>query len=327
MLIPLPGLVHRARQPSAGAGRSPAGVALLTLQALALVVLAATVATKSWQQHIWFGWLLVAVTCFIWSPELRRSRDRRWWLLYVAGIFVYTLLRSYADDTGMPIQAPYVIHIDHFLFFGNDPTVWLQQHLFSTSRVTALDILAVQVHWSFFVAPHAAAVLIFFWKRQLFPRYVLVVVGTMYAALAVFFVAPTAPPWLAAREGLLPGAFRIMDFVGGKVNSDAYRSLSSSLGEPNPVAAMPSVHMAVTFAMYLWVRDYVPRIAPWLLAYCVVMGLALVYLAEHYVVDLGAGVLCALICHLSVRHFAAVPEPAAAAGALPRPATGAPVEA
>ncbi len=327
MLIQPPGSLRRAHQLCAWAGRSPAGAALLSLQALVLLALTATVATKIWQQHIWFGWLLVVATCFIWSPELRRSRDRRWWFLYVAGIFVYTLLRSYADDTGMPIQATYVIHVDHFLFFGNDPTVWLQQHLFSTSRVTAFDILAVQVHWSFFVAPLVAAVLIFFWKRQLFRRYVLVVVGTMYAALAVFFVAPTAPPWLAAKEGLLPGAFRIMDFVGGKVNGDAYRSLSSSLGEPNPVAAMPSVHMAVTFAMYLWVRDYHPRIAPWMLAYCVAMALALVYLAEHYVVDLGAGVLCALICHLAVRHFAAVPERAAGAVALPHPATGTTVEA
>lgn len=327
MLIQPPGLLRRARRRRAWAGRSPAGAALLSLQALALVVLTATVATKSWQQHIWFGWLLVVVTCFIWLPELRRSRDRRWWFLYVAGIFVYTLLRSYADDTGMPIQATYVIHIDHFLFFGNDPTVWLQQHLFSTSRVTALDILAVQVHWSFFVAPHVAAVLIFVWKRQLFPRYVLVVVGTMYAALAIFFVAPTAPPWLAAKEGLLPGAFRVMDFVGGKVNGDAYRSLSASLGEPNPVAAMPSVHMAVTFAMYLWVRDFQPRVAPWMLAYCAVMGLALVYLAEHYVVDLGAGLLCALVCHLVVRHFAGAPERAPATSALPHPATGATLEA
>ena len=130
------------------------------------------------------------------------------------------------------------------------PVVWLQNHLFSTSRVTVLDFAAVQVHWSFFIAPHAAAVLIFIWKRHLFPRYVALVVGTMYAGLALFFCSP--PRLRGWRPGWrLPGAYRVMDFVGGKVDGDTYRSFSTSIGEPNPVAAMPSIHKAVTFAMYL----------------------------------------------------------------------------
>ena len=52
---------------------------------------------------------------------------------------------------------------------------------------------------------------------------------------------------------------------------------------------MPSIHMAVTFAMYLWARDHQHRLAPWLLAYTIVMGFSLVYLAEHYVLDLLVG--------------------------------------
>lgn len=290
---------------------------LLAVQSLLLVGMTVTVVTKVWQDHVWFGWLLVAVTCLAWLPEATRKRDRRWWFVYVAGTFIYTLLRSYADDTGMPIQTMYVIHIDHFLFFGNDPSVWLQNRLFSTSRVTVLDFAAVWVHWSFFIAPHAAAVVIFIWKRQLFPRYVALVVGTLYAGLALFFLLPTTPPWLAGKEGVLPGAYRVMDFVGGKVDASTYRSLSDSIGEPNPVAAMPSIHEAVTFAMYLYARDHEPRIAPWLLVYCIVMAVSLVYLAEHYVADLIAGVLCALLCHALTRRFVSAPAREAASVAMP----------
>jgi membrane-associated phospholipid phosphatase len=268
----------------------------------------ATVATKVWQDHIWIGFVLVGATAVIWAPELTKPRARRWWFTYVAGIFVYTLLRSYADETAIPIQTSYVINVDHWVFFGTDPVIWLQDRLFSPTRLTPLDFAAVEVHWSFFIAPHAVAVLVFVWRRDLFPRYTLLVVGTMYAGLVLFFLLPTTPPWLAAKAGQLPEAFRVMDFVGGRVDGQTYRNLSVSLGEPNSVAAMPSIHMAVTFAMFLWTRDHAPKFAPWVLLYTLVMGFSLVYLAEHYVLDLAVGVAIAYGCHRVVERLVAAPE-------------------
>lgn len=280
--------------------------ALLGLQSALLLAMAGTVATRTWQDRPWLGVALVVAALAAWAPELRRSRARRWWFLYVAGIFAYTLLRSVADETGVPTQTMYVIDADKLMFLGSDPVVWLQEHLFRPDRVTALDIAAVQVHWSFFVGPHLAAVLIFFWRRSLFPRYVTAVVGTMWAGLLLFFLVPTTPPWLAAQSGHLAEAFRVMDFVGGSVDADTYRSFYTSLGEPNSVAAMPSIHMAVTFAMYLWARDHARRLAWPLLVYSVVMAFSLVYLAEHYTLDLLVGMGVAWVCHAASRRFVPV---------------------
>jgi membrane-associated phospholipid phosphatase len=263
----------------------------------------ATVATRIWQDDVWVGIALVGLTFAAWAPEIRTGRARRWWFVYVAGIFVYTLLRSVADDAGFPTQTTYAILFDRLMFFGTDPVSWLQSRLFSPDRVSPLDVLTVQVHWSFFLIPHIFAVAIFIWRRPLFPRYAVLVVGTMYAGLILFFLVPTAPPWLAAQTGNLTEGFRIMDFVGGKVNADTYRSFHQSLAEPNSVAAMPSIHMAVTFAMYLWARDHAPRLAWPLLAYCAVMAFSLVYLAEHYALDLLVGMLIAWLCHLAARRF------------------------
>ena len=290
------------------ARRGARGSALVVAQTILLLAMAATVVTKVWQDHMWVGFLLVGLTLAVWAPELRQARFRRWWFAYVAGIFLYTLLRSYADETLIPVRTVYVIDIDKFLFFGTDPVVWLQDRLFSPDRLTGLDFFAVQVHWSFFVAPHLAAVAIFLWRRELFPRYTVLVVGTMYLGLALFFLLPTTPPWLAAQAGQLPGVFRVMDFVGGRVNSDTYKTFYAALGEPNSVAAMPSIHMGVTFAMYLWARDHYRRIAWGLLAYSTVMAFCLLYLAEHYVADLTVGILCALVCHWVTLRL--VPDPA-----------------
>ena len=276
---------------------------LLALQTGLLVAMTAIVATRVWQDHVWVGFGLVAAAAAAWSPELRRARVRRWWFAYVAGIFAYTLLRSFADETAIPIQTAYAMDVDKVMFFGTDPVVWLQNRFFSPTSVSALDIFAVQVHWSFFLAPHVAAAVIFLRRRDLFPRYTVLVVGTMYLGLLLFFLLPTTPPWLAGQAGDLPGAFRVMDFVGGKVGPDTYQSFYASLGEPNSVAAMPSIHMGVTFAMYLWAREHYPKMARFLLAYCAVMAFSLVYLAEHYAFDLVVGMACAVLCHYASKRL------------------------
>ena len=285
---------------------------LLTVQVLTLLAMTATVATKVWQDHAWFGFVLVGLAVAAWSPEIRLRRDRTWWFAFVAGIFAYTLLRSFADETAIPTRTTYPIRFDHALFLGTDPIQWLQDRFFQVSDIGALDFFTVGMHWSFFVAPYAMAIAIFLRKRQAFPRYVGVVVGTMYLGLLLFFLLPTAPPWLAAQEGQLNGVYRVMDFVGGTVNKDTYRSFYASLAEPNSVAAMPSIHEGVTFAMYLWAREYSKRLAPFLLVYALVMGLSLMYLGEHYLLDLVGGVVCALVAWWVTRRF--VPKPHDTAG-------------
>lgn len=279
--------------------------ALLAGQIACLLAMTAVVTSRTWQDHLWVGFGLVGLATAAWLPELRRHRARRWWFAYVAGIFFYTLLRSLADDTGIPIRTDYVVISDRLLFFGTDPVVWLQRRFFDPPGLTWLDWVAVQVHWSFFVAPHLAAVVIFLRRRHQFPAYALLVLGTMYLGLLVFFVIPTEPPWFAARTGDVAHVVRIMDFVGGRANESAYNALSTSLGEPNSVAAMPSIHMGVTFAMYLWTRDHYRRLSPYVLGYTAIMGVALVYLAEHWVLDLLAGVACAWVGNQVARRVAA----------------------
>ncbi len=283
---------------------------LLALQVAVLLVITGTVITRYWSDHLWFGWSLVALATLVWLPELRVPRVRRWWFVYVVGIFVYTILRSYADETAIPTRFSYVIDLDSVLP-GPEPVPWLQGLLFSPGRVTWFDYAMVGVHWSFFIAPHLAAVLVCLFRPALFSRFVLLMVGVMWLGLVLFFLVPTAPPWLAGHAGYLGDVYRVMDFVGGQVSGKTYEQFYASLGEPNSVAAMPSIHMAVTFMLFLWARDYHPRLQWPLLAYSVLMGVALVYLGEHYVADELAGVACAFAVYFVLRRMLGAPTHAA----------------
>ncbi|MDA0270508.1 MAG: phosphatase PAP2 family protein [Chloroflexi bacterium] len=266
----------------------------VALQWALLGTVAATLLTRYWYQHEPVAWLLLGMAVAAWWPDLRRG-VRRWWFFYVVGILIYTLLRAQADGFLTNARFQYVIEIDRFMFGGTDPVVWLQNHLFSPPRIDLIDIAAVQIHWSYFLVPHLIALLIYIQRRHLFAPFIQRMLGVQYVGLIFFFITPTAPPWLASRSGDLDPVYRVMNFVGRSMDRDTYTSMYRALGEPNSVAAVPSLHMAVTVALYLWVRRFVPRLRWFFLGYCALMAFALVHLAEHYVFDLLVGAAIAVL--------------------------------
>lgn len=262
---------------------------------LALMV---DIITGRWVGSPWLHILLAGLIVAAWLPWASRVKYLQWAPLYVLGLFIYTVLRSFADQTAIAPRYDLVIAIEERLFFGHLPTVWLQEYLFRPARVGPLDFLTVQVHWSFFFVPHLGAALVFLYRRELFPRYVFLIMGTFYLGLLLYFLFPTVPPWLAADYGAMPGVARVMDYVGRQVDPQTYDRFYDALGVPNAVAAMPSLHMGVTFAVYLFARDISRKLAWALLAYSALMGFSLVYMGEHYATDVIVGALCALIVYL-----------------------------
>ena len=133
-----------------------------------------------------------------------------------------------------------------------------------------------------------------------------------------YWAVPTAPPWYAAAEGLMddgrtPELRRMMVEYGEQFWRSGWAPLYGVLGG-NPLAAMPSLHFAtsVTAAHVLAETGAARRVAR--LGLHGALGLALVYLGEHYVVDLAAGLALA----------EGVRAGAPAAAPLARPAVRAP---
>jgi len=124
----------------------------------------------------------------------------------------------------------------------------------------------------------------------------------MYAVFdigAVFYWAiPTAPPWYAARHGRLPEAdsttvsgFRVRRMMieyGEQFWGDRWPDLYDVLGG-NPLAAMPSLHFATSLMGAHLLSEVGPVSGAVGWTYAITLGLALVYLGEHYAADLLAG--------------------------------------
>jgi membrane-associated phospholipid phosphatase len=214
----------------------------------------------------------------------RDGRALRWWAAYVCGFTAFVLLRYSADQLGFPVQTAYPIAADRLLGFGTVPTVWLQAHL---PRDGALVLLAIGVHLSYYLTPPLAG--LWLWLRtEQFPAYVRSLLLLYAVSLLIHVVLPTTPPWLAALHGDLPGASRLLYDVLYP-NAPQFYDFGDRVAG-NHVAAMPSVHTAAIIVMALFLR----RPAAWL--YVGAMGFALVWLGEHYLVDVLAGVALGWVC-------------------------------
>lgn len=223
------------------------------------------------------------------------------WSIYIIGFLLFVDLRMVSAELLFPAHFDYVIALEKILFLGHVPSVVLQNALYQLGSPSVLDFTLVTVHFSFFLAPHAVAVLLWSTRPVRFRRYVFALIATCWAGLLIAFLLPTAPPWLAAGEGKIEPVFRIMrDIMMGRT-PDNYVLGMRAVGE-NDVAAMPSLHTALTVLVALAAGN-AGRIAGaigW--AYAAAMAIALVYLGEHYVVDIIAGAVVALlIWHLAGR--------------------------
>ncbi|HET9014929.1 MAG TPA: phosphatase PAP2 family protein [Thermomicrobiaceae bacterium] len=245
-------------------------------------------------------------------PEFIRTRGRGSALLALNVVLfaLFVRLRALSAVVGMPIHYAYPVAVDRWLTFGHEPISWLQHHLLPASGLGAADFLLVAVYVTYFVAPPVMAILLW-WRRS--PRlgpFTLAVFGVLYLGLVVNLLVPTAPPWMAAALGYIPAIHRgvpeVLDFFVHGLFSTGDRMAGA-----NDVAAMPSLHMAVATVVAVFLPR--PRRLPFLPAvlYAGLMGLALMTLGEHFLVDVLAGLalalaVCAVVLHPPLhRHRAA----------------------
>jgi hypothetical protein len=184
-------------------------------------------------------------------------------------------------------RVDFPIRFDRAVFHAQ-PTVVLQRALSRPGEPRPHDYALTFVHWAWFLQPHASAAWILWRHPERFGRAAVMICAVFDIGLIGYFAVPTAPPWWAAEEGRIIGMRRIMVDVGKRFWRRLWPPLYGFFGG-NPLAAMPSLHFA-TSVMAAHVLDEVdPRAGALGWAYAGSLGFALVYLGEHYTLDLLMG--------------------------------------
>ncbi len=226
------------------------------------------------------GWRSYAVT----DGVRRVGRLLADWLPLAALLLAYDASRGLADGLGVTVHVTEPAAADRWLAGGAPP---------DGRAAAALDAhwweaLAALVYGSHFVVTPLVLGVLWVRNRPRWGRYARLVVALSAAGLVTYVLYPAAPPWLAAKDGVIEPVQRLSG-AGWEVLGlpRAGALLADSQGQVNQVAAVPSLHTA--FAVLTCLVLYPVAKRAWqragLVAYPVLMALVLVWSGEHYVVD------------------------------------------
>jgi membrane-associated phospholipid phosphatase len=160
---------------------------------------------------------------------------------------------------------------------------------------------------SYFVATYLLAGALWFFARARFRRYIATICLLAAMGFATYALFPAAPPWLASRSGELEWTTRTIGPISGEIPfvSLSWEQLFERGSQySNPVAAVPSLHAAYTLLITLVLWRVAGRWRVLLAAYPLAMAFALVYTAEHYVVDILLGWAYAVAAYWAVNRIA-----------------------
>ena len=225
--------------------------------------------------------------------------------VFAALVFVYSEARGLAHVIQpQPFYTPQ-LDLDKWLFGGHVPTVELQKWWW-TGSIHWYDDVLINVSKLHFIVPPLLAFGLWMRRRALFFRFASSMLTLSFAAALTFLLFPAAPPWAAGKSLLTPTVTKIDDSTWTSVSSNF--SLSKLI-QGNPYAAIPSLHAGYAMLCFLFVASLAwrTRWRWWVIAPAAVYPLALsfarVYTGDHYVIDLIAGYLYALVTFLAVNRY------------------------
>jgi hypothetical protein len=210
----------------------------------------------------------------------------------------FVTLRGYGNESPLaPTTRLYARRLECWLFGGEMPSSILQRHFFDPNHLRPYDYLLSTVYWSFFLVPSIVVFCLAWTDRSRFRRALSALLITLAIGVPCFALIPTDPPWMnpAIGDPNPRRVERINYYVSRSLGNDSSTADRTFRSETNPSAAMPSIHFAVTCLMLFAVWQTRRRWGALMVLEVLLMGLALVYLGEHLVIDEIAGLLLAVV--------------------------------
>lgn len=268
----------------------------LGLYALAFIITAVFVGLPAGRDWL-ILWILGALILASIGQRQGPARLIRDFVPLVVVLTAYDFLKGRTYGITDHVYTYPQIRVDEFLFGGTVPTVTLQRWLYTPGSPRLWDYLMVLVYLSYFFVPIITAALLWKFAHQWFGRFALMLVLLAAMALVTYALFPAAPPWLAARHHDIPGVSRIIKGLASDLHIRMGRAFGSKSTLVNPIAAVPSLHFAVTSSLLIFFWPLTTRWRWLIVAYPIAMGFALVYLGEHYVFDLIIGAVYAVVAY------------------------------
>ena len=182
----------------------------------------------------------------------------------------------------LPVYGAYALSWERTLF-----RVALPETVQQAFRAGWLDSAAVIVHASHFAFFLVFGFVVWVQDRAAFRGWARGLYGVLGLGALTYLCVPTAPPWMAGLD---------LERITSSIYNARVPTLVAGL-DTNPVAAMPSIHVAIpAYCALVGARLGGWRVGVPLWVYVAAVSLAAIYLGEHYAVDALAGIILAWFC-------------------------------
>jgi membrane-associated phospholipid phosphatase len=221
-----------------------------------------------------------------------RARDAVVWTAQMLGYkTAFELPNDDPDRLRERAHVDAVLRLDRLIGLGKPPGQRLQRWLRRPRTLTTVDRVLTFFYWTWEIEPHAVMAWIRWRHPDRFEAAARRLAATFDLTLAGYWAVPSAPPWWASEEGgrMDGDVKRVMDAVAASLKGKRRPLRRDHAVGANPFAAMPSDHFASALMTAHLLDEIDRRLGAAGLAYALLLGFALVYLGEHYVVDLLAG--------------------------------------
>ena len=220
------------------------------------------------------------------------------WLFYVA----HQVPFDQPDKLKRRLRVHESVRLDSVIGRGVPLPLRLQRALRDPPpRLTPLDWTLTALYFALWLPPHVMLVWILLRDEDQFPRLAARLSAAYHLTTVGYWMRPSAPPWWASEiEGEMGGGVQ-------RVTREVQHALRAKVrGGPraegeqgdwrehgNPWASMPSDHFAGAATAALWVSEKGPEAGALGWAYVLAVGFIVLYLGEHYVIDLVAALALA----------------------------------
>lgn len=220
------------------------------------------------------------ILCFFIYATYRKWARRfiKDWLPFVTLFLAYEAMRGIADNVLGVLHVNELISAESQIF-GSIPTLVLQQFY----RSPIFDYIGAFFYSLHFIAPTLFGIILWKYSPENYRKYIFAFLICSYSALITVLLYPSAPPWFGVN------AQRILFQIDNAIGVPLYATIFVLI-QPNPFAAFPSIHAAYPWLISLYAIKIKRIKALPILILPVGICFSAVYLGEHYIIDLLAGV-------------------------------------
>jgi len=219
--------------------------------------------------------------------------------IFIVYWILFDYMKAFPNYLFNEVDITGIYHLERKLFGLNyHGSLLSPNEFFYVERRTFLDVLSGVFYLTWVPVPLLFALYLFFTKREQFLHFSLSFLFINILGFIIYYIHPAAPPWYVQQFGFdfnpvtlgnTAGLARFDSYFGVEIFKSIYAKSS------NVFAAMPSLHSSYPLlVLYYGIKNQLGAIN--ILFGFIMVGIwfAAVYSGHHYVLDVLAGIACAL---------------------------------